>query len=456
MNKSADIIYNPEYFNSLFEENKQLIENRGNSIINNPRHDALASFNNLGIPTKKNENYKYTDLSSSFNVGYKYLFDPEKINFNVDDVFKCDVPELETEVVLLLNGFYFDRKNPLKKYSNGLVIGSLAKAAEELPHIVEKHYRKYAFDDKESLVALNTAFALDGIFIYVPRNLILDKPIQIINISLSENDLLIQHRNLFIIEENANAKIVVCDHSLSHKRFLTNQVAEVYAGNNAHLDFTRLQNEHLATTQISHSYVYQERDSNTIFNTVTLHGGVVRNNVIVKLMGEGCSNSTSGLYILDQGQHIDNYTLIEHLKPNCLSNQLFKGVLNDYSTGAFNGKIYVAKDAQKTEAYQSNNNILLTNDAKMNSKPQLEIYADDVKCSHGATVGQLDEDAMFYLRSRGIDEKEARLMLMNGFANDVIEQIKVEPLQERITELVTKRLRGELSRCNNCQMHCGQ
>ncbi len=456
MSKTTEIIYNPDFFNSLFKENQKLIENRGNAIINTPRTDALLNFKNLGIPTKKNENYKYTDLTSAFNVEYKYLFDPEKINFNAEDVFKCDVPELETETVFLLNGFYFDRDNPLKKYSNGLIIGSLAKAAEEMPQLVKKHYRQYAFDDKESLVALNTAFALDGIFIYVPKKIVLEKPIQVVNISMSENDLLIQHRNLFIIEENADAKIIVCDHSLSHKRFLTNQVAEIYVGSNANLDFTRLQNEHMATTQISHSYVYQEKESNIFLNTVTLHGGMVRNNVNIKLDGEGCSNTTAGLYLLDQGQHIDNYTLIEHLKPNCFSNQLFKGVLDDNSTGAFNGKIYVAKDAQKAEAFQANNNILLSDDAKMNIKPQLEIYADDVKCSHGATVGQLNGDSMFYLRSRGISENEAKLMLMNGFANDVIKQIKIEPLRERINELVTMRLRGELSRCNNCSMHCGK
>jgi len=188
---------------------------------------------------------------------------------------------------------------------------------------------------------------------------------------------------------------------------------------------------------------------------ITLHGGLVRNNFHVRLNGEGCENNTTGLFLADKGQHIDNYTYIDHAKPYCTSNQLFKGILDDFATGAFNGKILVRRNAQKTHAYQANNNILLTDDARMNTKPQLEIYADDVKCSHGATVGQLDEDALFYMRARGIGEREARLMLMYAFANEIINQIKVEPLRERINHLVDMRLHGELSRCQNCAMNCG-
>ncbi|MBN2519571.1 MAG: Fe-S cluster assembly protein SufD [Bacteroidales bacterium] len=456
MQDNSDIKLNPGFFNSLYKENRKLLFSHGNGILNKHREDAIQRFCSQGIPTRKNENYKYTNLIPSFNIDYKFLFNSEKEQFNVEDIFKCDVPELETEIIILVNGFYYHRDNLLQKLPNGIIIGSLSKAAEEMPDLVAKHYHKYAGDEKDSLISLNTAFSLDGIFVYIPENVIVKKPIQIINLSISGSNLLIQHRNLIVLNNNAEAHIIICDRSLSHRRFLTNQVLEVSVGENASLDLIRLQNEHLGATQISHTYVQQQQNSKTLFNTITLHGGMVRNNIQVSLNGEGCENSTLGLYLLDQDQHIGNFTAIEHNYPNCLSNQLFKGVLDHNSIGAFNGKIYVAKDAQKTLAYQSNNSILLSSDAKMNSKPQLEIYADDVKCSHGATVGQLNEDALFYIRARGIDEKEARLMLMNGFVNDVIKQINSEPLRERITDLVTKRLRGELSRCNQCKLNCGE
>jgi Fe-S cluster assembly protein SufD len=272
---------------------------------------------------------------------------------------------------------------------------------------------------------------------------------------MDEEDGMSQHRNLFVMEENSEARMVICDHTLSQKNFLTNSVTEVFVDQTARLDIARVQNEHNGSTQLSNMYVHQEKDSNVTTNTMSLHGGLIRNDYNILLNGEGCNNDTVGLYLTDRGQHIDSYVHMDHAKPNCTSNQLFKGVLDDFATGAFNGRILVRKDAQKTEAYQANNNILLTDDATMNAKPQLEIYADDVTCSHGATVGQLDEDGLFYLRSRGINYKEARLLLMYAFAHEVIEKIKVKPLQDRIHDLVDKRLRGELSRCNYCEMHCG-
>jgi Fe-S cluster assembly protein SufD len=271
---------------------------------------------------------------------------------------------------------------------------------------------------------------------------------------LSQEEIMVQHRNLFVIEEGAQANFVICDHTLSPHTYLTNSVTEVFAGRNCQFDLTRMQNEHNGSTQVTNTYIHQEADSKVITNTITLHGGVVRNNHNVNLTAPGAENGSYGLYLLDHGQHVDNYVNINHLAPHCLSTQLFKGVLNDYSTGAFNGRIFVEKDAQKTLAYQTNRNLLLTDDAKVNSKPQLEIYADDVKCSHGATVGQLDEDGLFYMRSRGIEQKEARMLMMNAFTNEVTKEIKIPALRERIEELVNKRLRGELSRCNNCTMHC--
>jgi len=248
---------------------------------------------------------------------------------------------------------------------------------------------------------------------------------------------------------------MICDHALSPRKFLTNAVTEVYVGENAHFDIIRVQNEHNNACKITNTFIHQEKNSVASSNNITLHGGLIRNSTYHQLAGEGAESHSFGLFLADKWQHVDNYVNVEHLAPNCHSNQLFKGVLDDMATGAFNGRIFVDRLAQGTIAYQKNNNILLTDDAKMDSKPQLEIFADDVKCSHGATVGQIDENALFYLRSRGIDAREARLMLMFGFAHEVLQNIRIEPLRERMDNLVMQRLKGELSRCASCMVKCG-
>jgi Fe-S cluster assembly protein SufD len=320
--------------------------------------------------------------------------------------------------------------------------------------LVQKYLGKYADHQNDPFVALNTACAQDGIFLYVPEKQKLDKPIQIIHLLLSDENEMVQHRNLFVAEKNSQADVIICDHTLSNHLFLTNSVSEMAVAENASLDVVRVQNEHNHSVQITNSWIEQAASSNAKHTTITLHGGKVRNNLNVKLKGENAFCEANGLFLIDKAQHVDNFTIIEHQVPHCVSSQHYKGVLDDTSTGAFAGKIHVYPDAQKTEAYQSNNNILLTRDARMHTKPQLEIYADDVKCSHGATIGQIDENALFYLQARGISKEEARLMLMYAFADDVISGIKEEALRGRIENLVSKRLRGELSRCDNCAINC--
>jgi len=443
-------------FSEFFYRNLETLKEGLPEHVNNKREEAIQNFQKKGIPHTQVEEYKYTDLNPAFEKEYRTYIQPKKIDFDLNDIFRCDVPELDTHVVLLLNGWYYQKKTPQKELPNGVVITSFREAANKYPEIVKKHYNQYADNEKESLAALNTAFAQDGVFIYVPKGKAMDKPVQIINLLMDEEDGMAQHRNLFVMEEGSQSSVIVCDHTLSQRNFLTNSVTELYVGQNAHLDYVRIQNEHNGSTQVSNFYLNQERDSNVSANTITLHGGLIRNNYNLRLNGENCENQTLGLYLTDRGQHIDSYVMMDHAYPHSRSNQLFKGVLDDYATGAFNGRILVRKDAQKTEAYQANNNILLTDDARMSSKPQLVIYADDVKCSHGGTSGQLNDQAMFYLRSRGIPLKEAQLLLMYAFAHEIIGKIKIKPLQDRIHELVEKRLRGELSRCNYCQMHCGE
>lgn len=441
-------------FIDLYKENKNMFEAKTSATVNKIREKGFRDFEKLGIPKKKNEDYKYTLLQPVFGNGYKKYIKEEEVEFDLANVFHCDIPTLDTHFILLVNGF-FDKKNgnDLKKLPSGIIIGSLSAASHKYPELFEKHYGKYALH-KDGLVALNSAFAQDGIFIYVPAETVCKKPIQIVNICIGEEDLMVQHRNMVIVEEHSQAGIIVCDHIMSRKSFLNNSVTEIFTGENSFFDFVKVQNEHNNAANFSHTFVNQEANSNVTSNIMTLHGGIVRNNLNVCLNGEGAENNSYGLFLIDREQHVDNYTFIDHAKPNCFSKQLYKGVLDDSATGAFNGRILVRKDSQKTKAFQGNNNILLTDTARINTKPQLEIYADDVKCSHGATVGQLDEEAMFYMRSRGIPERKARLIMMHAFAYEIIRNIKIEALLNRIDELVEKRLRGELSPCDNCAMKC--
>lgn len=437
----------------IYRANSDTINKESSGYLNKFRDKAFKDFQKLGIPDQKNEVYKYTNIGQYLKGDHTYDLAPSNYDLNYDDLFKCEVPELDTFLVLIFNGFYYKR-NVLSNLPEGIIITSLAEASINYPDIVNKHYSKYADTSLDSLAALNTLFAQDGLFIYIPGGIILDKPIQVVNIGFSLKNLRITRRNLIVCDENSYANILICDHTLCNKSFITNSLTEIYAGKNAVLDYTKIQNENNKSVQISNTFIHQESAGNVSMNTISLHGGLIRNNILVRLNGENADNNIYGLFMADQEQHIANYTHIHHAVPNCTSDQLVKGILDDNSTGVFNGKILVGKDAQKTLAYQRNNNILLSKDARMNSKPQLEIYADDVKCSHGATDGQIDENALFYIRSRGIPEKEATHLLMYAFANEVIGKIKLPVLRERIIEMVDKRIRGELARCNHCNIRC--
>ncbi len=439
---------------NIYEQHVDTITKTSSDHINKHRTQAFDDFRRLGIPTKKNEDYRYTDLMTYLKGDYNYDIAPANFSVDLEDLFRCDIPELDTHIVLVLNGFYYQKNKP-GSLPEGVIIDSLANASLKYPEIVNKHYAEYADTSLDSLAALNTLFAQDGIFIYVPRNVKIEKPIQIINVGYSLQNLRITRRNLFVAEDGAEASVLICDHTLCKRSFITNSLTEVYTGNNAKLDLVRMQNENSNSSQISNTFVHQEADSRYSSNTISLHGGLIRNNTFVKLNGENAHNDTDGIFFSDGKQHVGNFTFIHHAKPHCTSDQLFKGILDDEATGAFNGKILVDEFAVKTQAFQRNNNILLSKTAKMNTKPQLEIYNDDVKCSHGATVGQLDTDALFYLQSRGIGKKEANHLLMYAFADEVIRKIKLEPLRDRMNEMVEKRLRGELSRCENCTVYHG-
>ncbi len=454
MAQEAKNIDTKEVFTTLFRENSGEIFKGSSDLVNSLRNKAIECFKTTGLPPKKDEKYKYTPVNEYFSKEIKQNFTPRKIELDIKELFQCDIPELDTQVILVLNGFYYNTSEEITCLENGVIFGSMKAAGIRFPELFAKHYTKYAKFTEDGITALNTAFTQDGVFLYIPKNIVCEKPFQIIHLLLSDESQMVHHRNLFILEENAEAKVLICDHTLSNHEFFTNSVTEIFAGSASNLDLTRVQNEHNKAIQITNAYVHQMTNSHVSSNYITLHGGKIRNNMYVDLAGEGADNKSMGLYLVDDTQHIDNYTYVNHLVPNCTSNQLYKGILDENSTGAFNGKIHVHKDAQHTQAYQRNNNILLTDTAKMYTRPQLEIYADDVKCSHGATVGQLDTDALFYIRSRGIPYKESMQLLMFAFAHAVLSEIKLLPLRERVIELVDKRLKGELSQCNNCKMKC--
>ncbi len=441
----------------LFQKLDQwLEESQGffNANCQAKRAEALLKLKKLGLPDKKMEKWRNTDLSEALKFDYKLWtkeFSPAQIQ---NDLFQCDVHDLDAFTINLYRGRYVYQDQAIFKMENGAIIGSMAAAIEKYPELVSQHFDKYTNSENKAFDLLNTALFLDGLFIYVPKNTKLEQPIQLINAVGREENTFVQNRNLIILEEGSELTLIHCDDSYDYKRSFTNSLSEFYIGKNAKLDHYKIQNINNNSFLINSDYFYQERDSRLNTNKMILNGGLIRNEVVNTINGEGAESDILGLYLADEKQHIDNQVFVEHAVPNCRSNELFKGIVDDYAHAVFNGHILVKPDAQKTLAYQNNNNIILTDKAKINTKPFLEIYADDVKCSHGATIGQLDENSLFYIRQRGIGIDNARMLLMYAFAAEVINHIKIESLRTRIDDMVKKRLRGELSICDQCVLQC--
>jgi Fe-S cluster assembly protein SufD len=346
----------------------------------------------------------------------------------------------------VVNDAFYSKVLPKGHLPEGVVIGSLREFA------TSEYYNRLASKDEDALTSLNTMLAQDGLYVYVPKGIVLDKAIQVINILRSDVDLMVNRRVLIIVEEGAEAKFLFCDHAADDRHFLTTQVIEAFVGENSKLDLYCLEETHAKNVRISNVYIDQQANSRVNHNVITLHNGVTRNKLDLEFNGEGAECFCNGCVIADKKQHVDNNTLITHHVPHCTSHELYKYVLNDEAVGAFAGMVYVAKDAQKTSSQMTNQNLCSTKQARMYTQPMLEIYADDVKCAHGSTVGQLNDAAMFYMRQRGIPEKEARLLLQNAFINEVIDQMELEPLRDRLHYLVEKRFRGELNKCEGCKL----
>ena len=436
----------------LYNQCKGMINKHAPQVLNDLRDKAFDDFCRQGFPSKKVERYKYTDMQKIFEPNYGLNLNRLEIPVNPYDVFKCDVPNLSTSLYFVVNDSFYDKMLPKCSLAEGVIVGSLSKVAAEHPELVAKYYGKIANTGDDAVTALNTMLSQDGLMVYVPKNVKVEKAIQVINILRSDVDLMVNRRVLIVMEQGSEAKFLFCDHAADDRNFLATQVIEAFVGENAKLDLYCLEETHYKNTRVSNVYIEQQANSVVNHNVITLHNGVTRNRLDLVFKGEGAECFANGCVIGDKSQHIDNNTLIDHQVGHCTSHQLYKYVLGDEAVGAFAGRILVRKDAQKTSSNEINQNLCTTKKARMFTQPMLEIYADDVKCSHGSTVGQLNDAAMFYMRQRGISEKEAKLLLEFAFVNEVVDQIQLEPLKERLRYLVEKRFRGELNKCEGCKL----
>ena len=436
----------------IYAQCRDMIHSHSCDVMNAPRDAAYNDFCRQGLPTRKVERYKYTDMAPLFAPDYGLNLNRLEIPVDPYEAFRCDVPNLSTSLYFVVNDAFYTKLQPKGHLPEGVIIGSLAEEAAKKPHLIGKYYSRIAKTDGAAITALNTMMAQDGLLVYVPKGTKVDRTVQVINILRSDVDLMANRRVLIIVEPEAEIKLLFCDHAVDDRKFLTTQVIEAYVGDNAGLDLYCLEETHAKNTRVSNLYIEQQANSRVNHNIITLHNGVTRNKTDLAFCGEGAECNLCGCVIADKQQHVDNNTLIDHRVPHCTSNELYKYVLDGHATGAFAGRVLVRHGAQKTVSQETNQNLCATKEARMYTQPMLEIYADDVKCAHGSTVGQLNDAAMFYMQQRGIPVKEAKLLLEFAFINEVIDQMQLAPLRDRLHYLVEKRFRGELNKCEGCNL----
>jgi Fe-S cluster assembly protein SufD len=423
-----------------------MIHEHSSDVMNAVRDEAFERFCKQGFPSKKVERYKYTDMQKLFEPDYGLNLNRLQIPVDPYNAFRCDVPNLSTSLYFVVNDVFYHDEKPKGHLSEGVIIGSLKEFA------TSEYYNKLAGQANDATTDLNTMLAQDGLYVYVPKNVKVDRAIQVINILRSDVDLMVNRRVLIVLEEGAELKMLFCDHAADDKNFLATQVIEAFVGENASLDLYCLEETHHKNVRVSNVYIDQQANSRVNHNVITLHNGVTRNKLDLTFSGEGAECQCYGCVIADKQQHVDNNTLINHKVSHCTSNELYKYVLDDKAVGAFAGRVLVEHGAQKTTSQMTNQNLTATKEARMFTQPMLEIYADDVKCAHGSTIGQLNDAALFYMRQRGISLSEAKVLLQNAFINEVIDKMQLEPLRDRLHYLVEKRFRGELNKCTGCKL----
>ncbi len=434
-----------QYFTIKHQQLQDLKKDSALSVI---RNKGLEAFTRLGIPTLKHEEWKHTRISGLFNKDFEFAIDQAVPSLSDQEIKALRLPghEVANEIVFV-NGCYSPSLSRISTGDHQLRIVPLEEAARnEYREFVSKHLGHSGNYLKDGINALNTAFAHEGVFIHVKKGHAIEYPIYLYHITDSRtNNNYSQVRNLILVSELAQVQIVQTFGTIGPLESFANEVTEIVAERDSITSFYKIQNENSNANLVSTTHIHQIGKSQTHTVTISLDGGIVRNNLNIVLDAENCESHLCGLYLIKGQTHVDNHTTVDNVKPNCFSNELYKGIMDEQATGVFNGKIFVRPQAQKTNAYQSNKNVLLSNKASVNTKPQLEIFADDVKCSHGCTVGSLDEEALFYLRSRGIGEKKAQSLLLHGFAADILEDIKIKPIRDYIDHLITERLEYEES-----------
>ncbi|MDG1292368.1 MAG: Fe-S cluster assembly protein SufD [Flavobacteriaceae bacterium] len=407
--------------------------------VHQTRLDSLKVFEKKGFPTRKDEAWKYTSLNAMMREDYA-LFPKAETTIQLKKVKKYFLYEIDTYKVVFIDGVYSPFLSDTTHDGLDVCLISAALSKAKYRDLIHTYFNKTT-NKEDSLTALNTSYTQEGAYVYIPKSVVAEKPIEIIHFSTGkEKALWLQPRNLIVVDQNAQVQILERHQSLKEHNVVTNSVTEIYAHQDAFVDYYKIQNDLSTASLIDNTYISQEKNSNVSVHTFSLGGKLIRNNLNFYLKGEHCHSTLKGITLLEDQQHVDHYTLVDHISPNCESHQDYKGVFSEGSKGVFNGKIHVDQLAQKTNAFQQNNNILLDDKATVNTKPQLEIFADDVKCSHGCTVGQMDDDALFYLMSRGIPKKEARALMTYAFANNVLESLELPVLKKRINKLIAKKL----------------
>lgn len=435
----------------LFHHNAAEIDACSAPALNRLRPAALAALNGASLPTRHTEGYEKTSLEDMFAPDYGINISRVNIPVDIAASFRCDVPNLSTLTAFVVNDAFVPAPGLDSRLPDGVTFMSLARAAREMPDLVSRHYGSLA-PLSDPAVALNTLMAQDGVFIHIAPGCHPEKALQLVEIFSAPVPMAAFRRILIVVDDDASLRLLLCDHTQELTRsYLASRVIEVIVGKGARLELCSIEESSLLTSVHSHLFMAQDEASQTTLNSTTLTCGVTRNEFDIDLRGPHASARITGMAIGSHTMHIDNNTAVTHTAPHCHSDQLFKYVLDHRSTGAFEGSILVQPSAPFTEAYQSNRNILASTEARMHCKPQLVIYNDEVKCSHGATTGQLDNDALFYMRQRGIPEAEARTMLMQAFMVDVIDSVRIPGLNERLRHLVDRRFSGSLGDCRGCR-----
>jgi Fe-S cluster assembly protein SufD len=424
-----------------FEAFEKGLNGEASSQVHAIRRAAIARFAELGFPTTRDEEWKYTDVSKMVNLPFGISRGPARRNPSRAEIEPLLGFTEGSTLVWVDAHFSAELSSTERLTAGGVKAGSLISALQRDPGGLMRHFARYAAFDTNAFTALSTAFFQDGAFVSIPDGAVSGEPIHLLFVSTGggEPSLACPH-NLYLIGRNSQASIVESHSSLAPGERLTNGVTEIVLGENALLEYHQIQDGGERAYHVGSTHILQERSSSFTSHSVSLGGALIRNNITAVLNGEGAECTLNGLYCLTGDQHVDNHTAIDHAKPHCNSHELYKGILDGHSSGVFNGKIMVRKDAQKTDAKQTNKNLVLSDDARIDTKPQLEIFASDVRCTHGATIGQLDDEALFYLQSRGIGAQGARDILIGAFAADVVDRIKIPALRDRLSGVIRRRL----------------